>query len=75
MRKRQINRTADKYTFWGTLRSMQTEWNSSLPKKSFHDWAADKYGIEIELVDGVMYGSGYAIIDEAKHTFFKLKYG
>ncbi len=75
MRKRQINRTADKYKFWSTLRLMQSEYNSTLPEKAFTDWVAEKYGIEIDIVDDKMYGSGYVIVDEAKHTFYKLKYG
>ena len=74
MRKRQINRTTDKYDFWSTIKSIQTEYRGSESDTGFTDWLANKYGIQLDVIDG-MYGSEYTIVDEAKHTFYKLKYG
>jgi len=73
-RKRQVDRHDDKYEFWSTLRTIQEEFRKTKPDIGFTDWLVEKYGIEIDSVDG-MYGASYTIIDEAKHTFYKLKYG
>ncbi len=75
MRKRQINRAGDKYTFWDTIRMMQLEFQRENSNIGFTDWVTEKYGISIDVVEGGMYAPSYKIINEAKHTFYKLKYG
>ena len=73
-RKRQINRATDKYNFWSTIRLLSIEYKRINPPTEFSKWLVEKYGIDIQIVDG-MYSSSYIVIDEAKHTFYKLKYG
>jgi len=53
---------------------MQHEFHKSKSEMEFTDWVAKKYGIEIDIIDG-MYGASYIVVDEAKYTFYKLKYG
>lgn len=73
-RKRQIDRSFDKYNFWGQLRSIQSEHKAAKSNLEFTAWLTERYGIQIEEFNG-MWGSAYTIVDEAKHTFYKLKYG
>ncbi len=73
-RKRQISLAADKYAFWHTLRLLGIEYKRITPSVEFSEWLAQKYGISVDMIDG-MYQSSYTIVNEEKHTFFKLKYG
>lgn len=66
-----------KYGYWQKLRSAQQDYDREVGDFStdkFNLWLRDRWGLEVEMVDGD-YSPYYNVIDEKKYLLFNIKYG
>lgn len=61
--------------YWLLLQKLKTEFVTASVDKNvkFEEWVEDKHGFKI-VFKGGMITSDYEIVDDAKYTFFILKY-
>jgi hypothetical protein len=72
--------SVDKYDHWRSLQMAKAEYDNmriaegrKFELEGFATWLEDTYGFRIHRPDN-MIGQTFEIIDEAKYTFYKLKY-
>ena len=72
--------SAEKYDHWRTLQMAKAEYDNlriaegiKFELEGFARWLEETYGFRIHRPDN-MIGQTFEIIDEAKYTFYKLKY-
>jgi hypothetical protein len=72
--------SAEKYDHWRTLQLAKAEYDNmriaqgiKFELDGFAIWLEETYGFRIHRPDN-MIGQTFEIIDEAKYTFYKLKY-
>ena len=72
--------SAEKYTHWRTLQMAKAEYDNlriaegiKFELDAFTNWLDETYGFRIHKFDQ-MIGQTFEITDEAKYTFYKLKY-
>ena len=70
----------DKYDHWRTLQMAKAEYDNlrivegrKFELDGFATWLEETYGFRIHRPDN-MIGQTFEIVDEAKYTFYKLKY-
>ena len=70
----------DKYDHWRSLQMAKAEYDNlriaqglKFELEGFAVWLEETYGFRIDRPEG-MIGQTFEIIDEAKYTFYKLKY-
>lgn len=63
----------DRNNYWKILFTLRQEYINEKVDMSFADWVEKTHGFSIIFRDG-MIAEGYDITDEAKYTFFILKY-
>ena len=63
-RKRQINRSNDKYDYWNVVRLITAEYKAANPDCELSEWISTKYGIMIDTTADGMYEASYTIINE-----------
>ena len=72
--------SAEKYDHWRTLQMAKAEYDNlriaqgiKFELEGFARWLEEVYGFRIHRPDN-MIGQSFEIVDEAKYTFYKLKY-
>jgi hypothetical protein len=72
--------SVQKYDHWRTLQMAKAEYDNirieqgiKFELDGFKTWLEETYGVRLHKVEG-MIGQSFDIIDEAKYTFYKLKY-
>ena len=70
-----------KYDHWRTLQMAKAEYDNiriaegiKFELDGFATWLEDMYGLRIHQARGDMIGQTFEITDEAKYTFYKLKF-
>jgi len=70
----------DKYDHWRSLQIAKAEYDNlriaeglKFELEGFATWLEETYGFRIDRLDN-MIGQTFEIVDEAKYTFYKLKY-
>jgi hypothetical protein len=62
--------------FWETLKILRVEYqteHTDFDAYAFEEWMADKYGIQLNFVDGYL-GGDYQVVDEKKYLVYVLKF-
>jgi hypothetical protein len=72
--------SADSYDHWRTLQMAKAEHDNirtaqglAFQLGAFQSWLEETYGVRLKRVDG-MIGQTFEVVDEAKYTFYKLKF-
>lgn len=72
-----IESRKNRYMFWDTLKQLRVEFmetHDEFHAEDFIEWINEKFGIKVQMnATGIT--DTYAITDEKKYIFFKLKYG
>lgn len=82
--KEQNDRAQARLIYWQRLRGARVEYANETGSDSitqiylgandgFYQWMQDKYGIQLEFIDGNISGA-YTVLDEKKLMMFLLKY-
>jgi hypothetical protein len=62
--------------FWSILKKLRDEYqseNAQFDAYEFEEWITDKYGIQLNFVEGNI-GGDYQIVDEQKYIVYLLKF-
>jgi hypothetical protein len=68
----------NRHNYWTALKLVRKEYmvdakDGQFDAYDFEDYIEEKYGIKMNVVEGNI-TDGYKVVDEAKYTFFLLKY-